>query len=60
MGWLAHTQCTAEGGAQSREVVISPRETRTFFFTCSFQRSGSTLVASLCILDIFPDAKKID
>ena len=29
-------QRTAEGGAQSREVAISPREARKKFFTCSF------------------------
>ena len=40
--------------------VISPRKARKNFFTCSFQRSGSALVASLRILDTFPDAKKID
>ena len=37
-----------------------PREARKTFFTCSFQRSGSALVASLRILETFPDAKKID
>ena len=41
-------------------MAISPRQARKKFFTCSFQRSGSALVASLRILDTFPDAKKID
>ena len=59
-GWLAHTQRTAEGGAQSCEVVIIPCEARKKIFYVFFLRSGSALIASLCILDTFPDAKKID
>ena len=51
---------TAEGGAQSREVAISPREARKNFFTCSFSDQKALSIASLRILDMFPDAKKID
>ena len=40
-------------------MAISPRKVRKLI-TCCFQCSGSALVASLRILDTFPDAKKID
>ena len=36
VNWLAHAQRTAKGGAQSREAVISPRETRNFFLHVLF------------------------